>query len=150
MNHGVRKYFGIKELVCRHVYDKHREYAWQFFDQRLLDILLVIREKIGLPIVINNWAKDGQHTQRGLRCNICPIPKEKTALEKLYMSAHCQGMAVDFNVVGMSVQEVHDWLKKNQIFLPHPIRVESIESAPTWIHIDVRSDGMRAITYFNA
>ena len=120
----IKDYFGIKELVCPHVYDKFREHAWQFFDPRLLETLLVIREKIGLPIVINNWAKGGQHTQRGLRCNLDAIPKEKTRLEKLYMSAHLQGMAVDFNVVGMSIEETHEWLNKNKILLPYPIRLE--------------------------
>lgn len=145
----INFYFDIRELVCRHVYEKFGRYAWSFFDPRLLDTLLVIREKIGKPIVVNNWASGGQHTQRGYRCNLCPIPKEKTSLEKLYMSAHCQGMAVDFNVVGMSVAETHRWLKENQIFLPHAIRLESQRSAPTWIHIDMRSDGMQPITYFN-
>ena len=57
---GIKRYFSIKELVCPHVYDKFREYAWNFFDPRLLETLLVIREKCGLPIVINNWAKGGQ------------------------------------------------------------------------------------------
>ena len=145
---SIKNYFQIQELVCPHVYDKFREYAWNFFDPRLLDTLLVIREKVGLPIVINNWAAGGQHTQRGLRSNISPIVKEKTSLEKLYMSAHIQGMAVDFNIVGMSIAETHNWLKSNQILLPHAIRVESMQSAPTWMHIDVRSDGMRQITYF--
>lgn len=147
MNHGVQKYFGIKELVCPHVYDKHREYAWNFFDPRLLDTLLVIREKINLPIVVNNWAQGGNLTQRGLRCNICPLVKEKTSLEKLYMSAHNQGMAIDFNVNGMSVEEVHQWLKKNQIWLPHPIRLEDIDGVNR-VHIDVRSEGFRTITMF--
>ena len=150
MDNRIKNYFSVKELVCPHVYDKFREQAWQFFDPRLLDVLLVIREKVGKPIVVNNWAKGGQHTQRGLRCNICPIPKDKTSLEKLYMSAHCQGMAIDFNIVGMSVAETHEWLKKNQILLPHAIRIESLTSAPTWIHMDTRSDGFRQITYFNA
>lgn len=145
----IKDYFDIKELVCPHVYDKHREYAWNFIDKRLLETMLVIRERIGKPIVINNWGKGGQHTQRGLRTNISPIVKEKTALDKLYMSAHIQGMAVDFNIVGMSIEEIHKWLKDNQILLPHPIRVESINSAPTWIHIDTRSDGYRTITYFD-
>jgi len=147
---GIKTYFSIKELVCPHVYDKFREYSWNFFDPRLLETLLVIREKCGLPIVINNWAKGGQHTQRGLRCNLDAIPKEKTRLEKLYMSAHCQGMAVDFNVVGMSIEETHEWLDKSKILLPCPIRLECRESAPTWMHLDVRSDGMHAITYFKA
>lgn len=150
MIHGLSKYFHIKELVSPVVYDKFGLYAWQFFDPRLLDTLLAIREGTGKPMVINNWAAGGQHTQRGLRCNVDPLVKEKTALEKLYMSAHIQGMAVDFNIVGMSVSETHEWLKKNQILLPHAIRIESQESAPTWMHIDTRSDGMRQITYFKA
>jgi hypothetical protein len=146
MDNRIKIHFNIKELVSPIVYDKHREYAWQFFDPRLLDTLLVIREAIGKPIVINNWAAGGQHTQRGLRSNVDPLVKEKTALEKLYMSAHIQGMAIDFNVVGMSTQEFHEWLKKNQILLPYPIRCE--ENTGNWIHIDTRSDGFRAITWF--
>lgn len=145
----IKDYFDIRELTCPHVYDKFREYAWNFFDPRLLDTLLVIREKIGKPIYVNNWDMGGNFTQRGLRSNLSPIVKEKTSLEKLYMSAHCQGMAVDFNVKGMTIEDTHKWLKNNQILLPHPIRVESINSAPTWIHIDTRTDGLNVITYFN-
>lgn len=144
---SIKDYFGIKELVCPHVYDKFREQAWQFFDPRLLETLLVIREKIGLPIVINNWARGGNLTQRGLRCNICALVKEKTILEKLYMSAHNQGMAIDFNVVGMTVEQVHDWLKKNQILLPYCIRLEELDGVNR-VHIDTRSDGFRQITMF--
>ena len=146
MNHRVTRYFDIQELVCPHVYDKFGLYAWQFFDPRLLDVLLAIREGIGKPIIVNNWSNGGNFSQRGLRTNISPIVKEKTALEKLYVSAHLQGMGVDFNVQGMTTQEVHEWLKKNQILLPHPIRVE--ENTGDWIHIDSRSDGFRAITWF--
>jgi hypothetical protein len=142
---SIKDYFNIKELVCPHVYDKHREYAWNFFDPRLLDTLFVIREKIGKPIVVNNWAVGGDFSQRGLRCNICSIPKEKTALEKLYMSAHSQGMAVDFDVSGMKAEEVRKWIKDNQIFLPYPIR---LEEDVNWVHLDVRSDGFRNITWF--
>lgn len=142
---SIKDYFNIKELVCPHVYDKFGEYAWQFFDPRLLDTLLVIREKIGKPIVVNNWAVGGDFSQRGLRCNICALVKEKTALEKLYMSAHNQGMAVDFDVTGMKAEEVRKWIKGNQIFLPYPIR---LEEGVNWVHLDVRSDGFRAITWF--
>jgi hypothetical protein len=146
MNHRVTRYFDIQELVCPHVYDKFGLYAWQFFDPRLLDVLLAIREGIGKPIIVNNWSNGGNFSQRGLRCNCCMIVRDKTALEKLYVSAHLQGMGVDFNVQGMNTQEVHEWLKKNQILLPHPIRIE--ENTDGWVHIDVRSDGFRAITWF--
>lgn len=143
----IKDYFGIKELVCPHVYDKFREYAWQFFDPRLLDVMLVIREKTGLPIVVNNWGKGGTLTQRGLRCNLCPIIKEKTALEKLYMSAHPQGMAWDFNIVGQTVEETHKWIVDNKILLPHPIRLEEPDGVNR-VHLDTRTDGFKAITWF--
>lgn len=142
---SIKDYFNIKELVCPHVYDKHREYAWNFFDPRLLDTLFVIREKIGKPIYVNNWDMGGDFSQRGFRCNICALVKEKTALEKLYITAHSQGMGVDFDVKGMSAEEVRMWLKSNQILLSHPIRVEEDVN---WVHLDVRSDGFRAITWF--
>lgn len=141
----IKDYFDIRELVCPHVHDKFGAYAWQFFDPRLLDTLLVIREKIGKPIIVNNWASGGDFSQRGLRCNICALPKEKTSLEKLYMSAHSQGMAVDFDVAEMKAEEVRKWIKDNQIFLPHPIR---LEEDVNWVHLDVRSDGFRSITWF--
>ena len=55
MNHRITRYFDIQELVCPHVYDKFGLYAWQFFDPRLLDVLLAIREGIEKPIIVNNW-----------------------------------------------------------------------------------------------
>jgi hypothetical protein len=141
----IQDYFKIEELVCPHVYDKFGLYAWRFFDPRLLDVLLAIRENIAKPIYVNNWDMGGNFTQRGFRCNICPLVKEKTSLEKLYVTAHSQGMGVDFDVKGMSPEEVRKWIKDNQILLPHPIR---LEEDVNWLHLDTRSDGFRAITWF--
>lgn len=141
----IQDYFKIEELVCPHIYGKFGLYAWQFFDHRLLDTLLVIREKIAKPIYVNNWDMGGDFSQRGFRCNICPLVKEKTSLEKLYVTAHSQGMGVDFDVKGMSAEEVRKWIKDNQILLPHPIR---LEEDVNWLHLDTRSDGFRAITWF--
>lgn len=143
----IQDYFHAKEVVCPHVYDKFGLYSWQFFDPRLLDVMLVIREKTGLPMVVNNWGKGGNLTQRGLRCNICPIPKEKTALEKLYMSPHPMGIAWDFNIVGQTVEETHKWIVDNQILLPHPIRLEEPDGINR-VHLDTRTDGFRQITWF--
>lgn len=142
---AIKKYFDIRELVCPHVYDKFREYAWNFFDPRLLDVMLVIREKLGKPIYVNNWDMGGSFSQRGLRSNISPLVKEKTALEKLYMSPHLQGMGLDFDVKGMTAEEVRKWIVNNKILLPHAVR---LESDVNWVHLDVRTDGMQAVTFF--
>lgn len=145
----VQKYFGVKELVCPHVWERFGESAWVFIDRRLLAVLLWIREELGLPIVVNNWAKGGQYSQRGLRCNCCALVKEKTALEKVYLSQHIQGKAVDFGVVGMKSAEVQRWLDENKERLPYPIRCERDTNG--WTHIDVRvdaEDSGKKITWF--
>lgn len=134
----VKQYFGIKELVCPDVYERFGENAWQFLDARLLHTLYVIREMIDRPVIVNNWAKGGSYSQRGLRCNVCPLVKEKTSLEKVYLSAHVQGVAVDFHVPGMTTAEVRRLIIDNQRLLPYPIRIE--RDTDGWIHIDMRND----------
>lgn len=141
----IKDYFNIKELVCPHVYKRDGEGAWIYFDPRLLETLLVIREAIGKPIYVNNWDIKGNFDERGLRCNCCPLVKEKTALEKVYMTAHNQGMGVDFDVKGMKAEEVRRWLEENQDILPHSIR---LEKDVKWVHLDVRSNGKQKITWF--
>ena len=136
----IKQYFDIRELVCRHVYNKHKENAWDFFDPRLLEIMLWIRENIGRPIYVNNWDSNGQLTQRGLRCNLCSLVRSKTNAQSLYLTAHSQGMGVDFDVKGMTAEQVRQWIKANESKLPHPIR---LEKDVTWVHLDVRTDGSK-------
>ena len=137
---NIKQYFDIEELVCPHVYKRFGGGAWQFFDERLLETMLVIREKLGKPIYVNNWQIGGNLSQRGLRCNVCILVKEKTDLEKVYMSAHLQGTGIDFDVKGMSAEEVRRWIEKNQILLPYAVR---LEDAVNWVHLDLRNDGTK-------
>lgn len=134
----IKRFFGIKELVCPDVYERFGESAWQFLDARLLHTLYVIREIVGRPVIVNNWAKGGNYSQRGLRCNVCSIVREKTSLEKVYVSAHLQGKAVDFHVPGMTSEEVRRFIKEIRLQLPYPIRIE--RDTDGWVHIDMRND----------
>lgn len=131
----AKKYFGIKELVCPHVYEIWGDSAWQFLDDRMLENLAFIREGIGKPIIVNNWAKGGEYSQRGLRCTRCIFVIEKVDLRKVYLSAHIQGKAVDFNVVGMTAEEVRQWIIEHADELPYPVRLERWVG---WVHIDTR------------
>ena len=124
------KYFTLFELVCPHVLAKYGERAWMFLDSRLILNLDTIRERIGKPIYVNR----GNLTQRGLRCPQCQIVKDKFEAGVLYMSAHTFGKAVDFDVEGMTAEEVRGWLKEHGAYLPYPIRVESDVN---WVHLDV-------------
>lgn len=142
----IKQYFDIKELVCPHVYELHGDSAWQFLDDRMLENLLFIREGIGKPIVINNWAKGGEYSQRGLRCTRCILVIEKVDLRKVYLSDHLFGKGVDFHVIGMTAQEVRDWLELHKEELPHKVR---IEKDVNWVHLGIAHFGQsEKISYF--
>ena len=141
----IKKYFDLQEVVCPHVYDNLRSLAWDFFDPRLLENMLWLRESLGKPIFVNNWQIGGNLSQRGLRCNRCALVKEKTMLEKVYMTPHGQGTGLDFDVLGMTAQQVRDWIDKHQDEMPHPSRLESLVS---WVHWDVRNYTSKKLIYF--
>ena len=131
----MSKYFNIKELVCPDVYNKFGEQSWMFIDNKLIETLDIVREKILCrPMVINNWASGGGYTQRGLRCNICQLVKSKTDIGRIYLSAHNFGKAIDATVQGMTAEEARKLIIKNQVLLPYPIRLEDNVS---WLHLDV-------------
>lgn len=139
----LRKYFKIQELVCKHVYTSFGEKSWQFFDTNLLRTLLTLREDIfQRPMTINNWHDGKNYSQRGLRCNVCQIPSDKTKDDKIYMSAHCNGAGIDFDVKDMLAKESRDLIKKNSIKLPNRIRLEKDVS---WVHLDVYEDPLSGL-----
>lgn len=126
----VSKYFKLKELVCPHCYAKFGESSWQFISTELLSALYILRTiVINKPMLVNH----GNLTQRGLRCNMCDLVKNK---KNIYLSAHCLGKAIDFNVNDLTIQECHQLIKDNLDKFEYPIRLEDIQSAPTWVHID--------------
>lgn len=139
------KHFKLHELVCKHIYDKYGEQAWQFLDPRLIIIIDWIREQLDKPIEINNYEFGGNDTQSGIRCNMCHLVKSKTDKGTVYMSGHNEGQAVDFSVKDMTAEAVRNWLVRNQEDLPYSIR---LEANVKWIHCDVRDTG-RKIHFFN-
>lgn len=130
---NIKRYFALPELVGRDVYAKYGEFAWTFLDYRLLDVILWLREGIGVPLVCNTPALQ----QRGLRTNLSPLVQEKTRAGKIYLSAHCLGKGVDLSSGKMSAKDMRKWIKQHIDECQHPIRLEGDKSAPTWLHIDV-------------
>ena len=128
----LSKYFKITELVCDHTYRRFGENSWQFLDTKILHTLLVLRRDIfRTPMVINYSG----HFQRGLRCNLCKLVKDKTYMNALYLSAHGLGKAFDISMKTITGAQARDIIKKNQNLLPYPVR---IEKDVNWLHIDVR------------
>ena len=144
----LKKYFNIKELVSKQVYNKYKEKCWSFFCMELLETLLVLRRDIlQCPMTINNWSNKGSYSQRGLRCNMDSIVKEK---DTIYLGAHCLGQGVDFHTNKYSAIECRQIIREKQDLLPHPIRLENDKSAPTWIHVDVCNTTEDKVIEFSA
>lgn len=135
----IKKYFKVQELVSSKVYKKYGESSWKFLCPRLLQTLLVIRKKLNKPITINNWHNGGKFSQRGLRSNLGSIFLSKFKKGALYLSGHVLGKAVDFDVAGMTANEVRDWLVTNEKILPYKIRLENKLKGKyiSWVHLDM-------------
>jgi len=138
----LSKYFDIRELVGPEIYRKYGGASWQFLQTELLHNLLFIREGIGLPIIGNNWHKGGIWDERGHRSNVQTILKDKTFDCILYLSGHVLGCGFDFDVLGMSPDNVRQWIIDNQKELPHKIRLEhkyeSSGKTINWTHMDTK------------
>lgn len=124
----LHNYFQVRELVCEHTFSQWGERSWQFLDTDFLHCLLVIRRDILQQPMACNTATTHQ---RGLRCNLCELVKEK---ESLYLSSHIFGKAGDFTVKGMTAQEARSRVRNNAHLLPCPIR---LEGGVNWLHFDV-------------
>ena len=130
----IKQYFDIEELVCDHILARWGEDAWKFLDTGYLANLLVLRrDVIQQPMYCNNHAK-GVH-QRGVRCNLCQLVKEKTTP---YLSAHIMGKAGDFSVQGFSGLVKMDGIRTKIKLLPAAFPVPMrMEKGVNWLHIDV-------------
>ena len=126
----IKYYFNINELVGKRTYKKYGERAWRFLDYRLLYALLIIREGLDRPITVNA----GKRQQRGLRTIVQQMIKNYFYKDKLYLSAHLLGKAVDFDVKGMSARAVRAWIVTHEDLFPFKIR---LEDKVTWLHLDV-------------
>lgn len=129
----LKQNFKIQELVCSHCYKKFGDKSWQFLSTEILSVLYTLRYEIfNCPITVNTWAMKGTLSQRGLRCNRCPLVRDK---KNIYLSAHVLGKAIDFNVKDHTPTEVYNKIKDNIDKFEYPIRMEVNTTA--WSHVDV-------------
>lgn len=145
----IKLYFDVRELVCNHTYSKFGVKSWQFLDREFLENLLVVRTQIlKVGMVCNNWHTGGPYSQRGLRCNICQLVKDKTLKGQIYLSAHCNGAGSDFSIMGgKTAAWAREQIKNKSGLLPNPIRLEKDVS---WLHMDIYDslNGLK-VTEFN-
>ena len=123
------KHFKVQELVSEGVYNALYEHSLSTIDNRIITFLESLREALGKPITVNTWHVGGNLQWRGLRTKDSPWYSEK--------SQHSVGKAVDFDLKGMSAEEVRQWLITNRN-LPWVKCIGFIEDGTNWVHVDVR------------
>ena len=134
------RFFDIRELVPKSVYEKLGESAWELLDRQAIDTLDFIKEKSGKTVIVNNWKWGGEDQYRGYRDRDCPIGAK--------YSAHKDGKAFDVTVKGWTDEQFEEWLKDHESELPYNIRIEQ-ENTNSKVHIDTRIiSPVSKITYF--
>ncbi|WP_347368006.1 D-Ala-D-Ala carboxypeptidase family metallohydrolase [Vibrio vulnificus] len=131
------KYFKAYELVPADIFNKRGEAALELIDPRLLITLDQLREKLQKPITINNYKWNGAFSQRGLRSRSF-YKSDKDYQDSL--SQHKYGRAVDFDVKGMTAQQVREFIHANRSMFPY---ITFIETDVNWVHVDVRNGDYR-------
>lgn len=134
----IQKYFKIYEFVGKWTYKIHKKRAWKFFSSDLLECVLIIRENLNKPMTINDWYWGGKFSQRGLRTVLQQIVRNTFYRGRLYLSAHLLGEAIDFDVKGMTADEVRNWIVDNATLFPCKIRLEQSKNGKNinWVHLD--------------
>lgn len=137
----LKHFFSIKDIVCQHTFAKFGEISWQFLDTEYLHTILIVRRDIVQAPMICNF--EG-HYQRGLRCNICQLVKDKTNENQIYLSAHCNGAGGDYSSTKMNAEQMRQKIKANAYLLPYNIR---IEKGVSWLHLDCYDMGVKVYEF---
>ena len=94
----VSAHFDIREFVPKPIYDQYGANSIWFIDHRLIEGAEWLRAHFNAPIIINNWHTGGKFQERGFR-----VPTTTTGAR---LSQHKFGRAIDFNVQGMTSDQV--------------------------------------------
>lgn len=146
----VQENFAVEELVCPHIIMRDGSNSWKYFDTQMLETIAAIRSILGAAMYVNNWANGGKYSERGCRCNLCSLVKDKTKINHLYVSPHILFKAIDFDCGStLSTEAIIQKIKDNADKLPYPIRIE--KGTVGWVHIDTYPfEGKKKIYEFNA
>lgn len=122
-------YFELRELVPESIFELMGDGAWGLFDERLLELIDDIRDHFGLPMVVNNWAHEGEFQFRGYRPQGCGVGSPT--------GAHYKGKAVDFNIIDkghiLPSETVSSSILKLRRKFPE---LRGVEIVNGWSHVD--------------
>lgn len=124
--------FSLQEFIDPDTYKRFGSSSVWFIDPKIVTLAQFIRERLGKPCTINNWASGGSYQYSGFRPPKCSVGAS--------MSQHRFGRAIDLKVKGMKADEVREDIIKNfDIYKKAGLTtIEDGAYAPTWCHIDIR------------
>ncbi len=131
----LTKYFKAEELLPKGVTDT------SLLDPKLLQLVDEIRELLGVPCTINNYASGGTRQWCGLRTPACTIGAPK--------SQHRLGKAADMHPIGMTAEEARTKIKE-ALAAGKLKNLGGVENAVSWLHIDCRPRVNGKVVWFNA
>lgn len=136
----VSEHIDLRELIPPETWNDYGDSAVRFIDDRIPTLLEKIRSLCGgKPMIINSWSYGGKFKYRGFRPVSCKIGAVK--------SQHRIGKAIDFDIKGMTAEQVRGVLRLNQIELMK-LGLTRIETGVSWVHIDLKETGLNHLYEF--
>lgn len=133
----LTEHFYLDEFIPPEIYSARGKKSIELLDMRIIAGVQFLREKSGVPFIINNWSKGGIYDERGLR-----LANTRTGAK---WSQHKYGRAVDIDPVGITVAELYQVCKQNEKYLIDAgfiTTIENIAFTKTWLHVDCRYTGL--------
>lgn len=134
----INKYFDMREFLPKETWEEIKDKPdllkqfYKLVSPKIVEGITQIREYFGKPITINDWYRGGHFNYRGYRPPNCKIGAKN--------SMHKKGHAVDFNVLGLTSNEVNDTIKKDEelFYMMGFRRMENKLDSTTWTHLDTK------------
>lgn len=125
-------YFDVREMVDANTFKALSVNASWLIDPKIVRVLDLLREKLGAPVVVNNWHTGGPFKSSGFRSM-----SDKTGA---MFSQHRRGCAADVKVSGKTPNEILFVINANfQEFKAAGLTtIEDVNFTPTWLHLDCR------------
>jgi len=145
----ITENFRVEEFVPQKIFQKYGDKSVWFVDPKIIRIAQLLREYFDKSMTINNWHNGGSFNYRGFRddsfyyqwdANLSAYKSKR----KGKLSQHRMGRAIDFNVSGLTSDEVRAEILKNESEWME-LGVTTLEDgayAPTWCHLDIRNTGL--------
>ena len=132
----ITKNFSIKELVHPSFIEEYGEAKMVRVVKRYAPLMLLGLEQLktflfNATVTINDyeWNDNNPYINSGVRSHRQPLPGSSL------LSAHYFMQATDCKFGGYTVQDVYKEILDNQDEHPYIVRMEHIDSTPTWLHI---------------